>query len=41
MTMDSIELTEGLSHYSELTNGDYERRLNQVITFNKLQQYDT
>ena len=39
-TMDSIELTAGLSHYSELKNGDYERRLNQVITFNKLQQYD-
>ena len=39
-TMDSIELTAGLSDYSELKNGDYERRLNQVITFNKLQQYD-
>lgn len=39
-TMDSIELTAGLSHYSELKNGDYERRLNQVIKYNKLQQYD-
>ncbi len=39
-TMDSIELTAGLSHYSELKNGDYERRLNQVIKYNKLQQFD-
>ena len=38
--MDSLKLTEGLSDYSTLGNGDYAKRLNQVITFNKLQQYD-
>ena len=38
--MDSLKLTEGLSDYSALGNGDYAKRLNQVITFNKLQQYD-
>ena len=38
--MDSLKLTEGLSDYSTLGNGDYAKRLNEVITFNKLQQYD-
>ena len=38
--MDSLRLTEGLSDYSTLGNGDYAKRLNEVITFNKLQQYD-
>jgi hypothetical protein len=38
--MDSLKLTEGLSDYSALGNGDYAKRLNEVITFNKLQQYD-
>ena len=38
--MDSLKLTKGLSGYSTLGNGDYAKRLNEVITFNKLQQYD-
>jgi Bax protein len=38
--MDSLELTKGLSDYSTLGNGDYAKRLNEVITFDKLQQYD-
>ena len=38
--MNSLKLTEGLSDYSTLSNGDYAKRLNEVITFNKLQQYD-
>ena len=38
--MDSLKLIEGLSDYSTLGNGNYAKRLNEVITFNKLQQYD-
>ena len=38
--MDSLKLTEGLSDYSTLGDGDYAKRLNEVIKFNKLQQYD-